>query len=119
MTDQRLSQRERQQDRNMLEAENGAKRNDLPLFPIPSSGHTRVDSLSARTFLVECTRLGKSDYERLMGFFNQMAGRFGAFRFEYRTINLPQCHFASDQLTSEQIGPGLFRFTLPIEAAPR
>jgi hypothetical protein len=89
----------------------------LPLLPIPKSGQTRISPLSGREFLVECAQFNKPDNDRLMGFFNQMQGRFGAFRFEFGTINYPRCHFGSDELSMEQTGPNVYQARFSIEVA--
>jgi hypothetical protein len=87
----------------------------LPSLPMPTSGQTRIGNLSGKEFLVECTRLNKLDRERLMGFFNQMHGCVGAFRFEFQTTSFSRCHFGSDELTTEQLGPDVFRVRFSIE----
>ena len=81
----------------------------LPLLPIPTSGQVAIRPLSAKEFLVECVQFNKPDHDRLMGFFNQMHGPVGPFRFESGTTKHPRCHFASDELTMEQLGPNIYR----------
>ncbi len=93
---------------------NASTKNDLPLFPIPTSGPPKIIPMSARTFLVGCTQLTKSEREQLEGFFDRMHGCASAFRFEFGTTNLPRCYFGSDALTVEQICPALFRSTFSI-----
>jgi hypothetical protein len=89
----------------------------LPRLPIPKSGQTRIGPLSGREFLVECIQFHKPDNDRLMGFFNQMRGAFGAFRFEFGTTSYPRCHFSSDELAMEQTGPNVYRVRFSIEVA--
>jgi hypothetical protein len=86
----------------------------LPLLPIPTSGQTRISRVSGKELLVECIQFNKSDHDRLMGFFNQMNGRFGAFRFAFETTSYPRCRFGSDQLPMERVSPGVYgvRFSI-------
>jgi hypothetical protein len=91
----------------------------LPLLPIPTSGQTRIGPLSRKEFLIECAGFNKPDHDRLMGFFNQMMGRFGAFRFQYGTISYPRCHFGSDELPLEQIGHNVYRVRFSIEVVSK
>ena len=67
--------------------------NDLPLFPIARSGNTRVIPESRDTFSVECAGISVTDKDALVEFFNQMQGRFRAFRFEHGTTAFAECRF--------------------------
>jgi hypothetical protein len=87
----------------------------LPRLPIPKSGQTRISPASGKEFIVECSQFDKPDHYRLMGFFNQMHGRAGAFRFEFGTTGYPRCYFCSDGLTMEQTSRHVFRVRFPIE----
>jgi hypothetical protein len=80
--------------------------NDLPVFPIPHSGNTRVIPESRDTFSVECASISAADKDALVGFFNQMQGRFRAFRFEHGATVFAKCRFDSDEGPATVGGPG-------------
>lgn len=88
-----------------------------PMLPLPTSGRVSVGNLSGREFLVECAGMNREDYERLMGFFNQMQGRFRSFRFERGTINYPHCHFGSDELPTAQTSPDSYGVRFSVKVA--
>lgn len=67
----------------------------LETFPIPQTGRVTITPC-AGGFEVRCQDFGSSDYERLMGFFNRMMGRFGTFRFEGFGRTHERCRFDSD-----------------------
>jgi hypothetical protein len=67
------------------------------LFPNPSVGRMSITPLSsAKIFSIECTGLNTAERDNLVGFFIQMQGRFGSFRFEYGDIVFPLCRFDGD-----------------------
>lgn len=88
----------------------------LALFPNPSVGRMAITSLSsAKTFSIECTGLNKAERDYLVGFFIQMQGRFGSFRFEYGDIVFPLCRFDSDIGPWIENGPGPHSLTFSIK----
>ena len=93
--------------------------NDLPLFPIARSGNTRVIPESRDTFSVECAGISVADKDALVGFFNQMQGRFRAFRFEHGTTAFAECRFDSDEGPATVGGPGLHNVAVRIKILSR
>lgn len=86
------------------------------LFPNPSVGRITITSLSlAKTFSIECTGLNTAERDNLVGFFIQMQGRFGSFRFEYGDIVFPLCRFDSDIGPWIKNGPGPHGLTFSIK----
>ena len=82
--------------------------NDLPLFPIPSSGETSVSPLSRDVFSLNCFGINTADRDAIARFFFiRMQGRYGAFRFQFEGTELPECRFEEDtgQETRGNIGP--------------
>jgi hypothetical protein len=51
----------------------------------------------------------------LRGFFEQMLGRFGEFRFEYAGVVHPKCRFDSDAPNFATYGPDRHSVALPIK----
>ncbi len=85
-------------------------------FPVPSFGRTTVSPLSSdNTFFLKCTGLSTPERDLLMGFFMQMRGRFGAFRFECGNAIFPMCRFDSDTGPSMASGSGPHNLTFPIK----
>ena len=85
-------------------------------FPIPNAGRMMVTPLASdKTFSVECTGLSRAERDLLMGFFMQMRGRFGSFRFEYGKIRFAECRFDSDTGPWMDGGPGPYSLTFPIK----
>ena len=87
---------------------------ELTLFPIPTCG-IRVKTTGPDSFDVECADMDTADYQRLRGFFNQMLGRFGEFRFEYAGVVHPKCRFDSDAPNFATYGPDRHSVALPIK----
>jgi hypothetical protein len=73
---------------------------DTPMFPIPNSARIEITSTGPHTFDLQCDGLNKSDHDSLVGFFCNMRGRFGAFRFEYGSHVHASCRFDSDSMDS-------------------
>jgi hypothetical protein len=67
-------------------------------FPIPNSGELRITHKGPDLFDVECSQVDTADYHQLYGFFSQMLGRFGEFRFEYTNVVHSKCRFNSDSI---------------------
>ncbi len=85
-------------------------------FPIPAAGHVKITELSSDdTFSIEYTGLNKADRDLLIGFFSEMKGRFGAFRFEFEKYIFPHCRFDSDTGPWIEGGPGPYSLTFPIK----
>jgi hypothetical protein len=87
---------------------------ELKLFPIPKSG-IRIKKTGPDSFDVECTDTDTADYHRLLGFFEQMLGGFGSFRFEYAGVVHPKCCFDTDSADFITNGPDRHSVTLPIK----
>ena len=88
---------------------------ELKLFPIPKSGEFRIALTGPDSFDVECKDMDTADYQRMYGFFCQMAGRWGEFRFEYADTARPRCVFDSDSPSFVSDGPNRHSVTLPIK----
>ncbi len=89
---------------------------DQVLRPIPIAGRATVTPLSSdNRFSLTCADLSLAERDLLMGFFMQMQGRFGAFRFECGAAIFPVCRFDSDTGPSMASGPGPHRLTFPIK----
>jgi hypothetical protein len=93
--------------------------NDFPLFPIPRSGNTTVIRESPDKFSVECVGVSAADKDALVGFFNQMQGRFRAFRFEHGAAVFAECRFDSDEGPATVGGPGPHNVTIRIKILSR
>jgi hypothetical protein len=87
---------------------------ELKLFPIPKS-EISIKKTGPDSFDVECSYLDSGDYHRLRGFFEQMLGRFGEFRFEYAGVVHPKCRFDSDAPNFATYGPDRHSVALPIK----
>jgi hypothetical protein len=87
-------------------------------FPIPNTGRTQITLGDEDTFSVECTGIDTDDHKRLVGFFGQMHGRFGEFRFEYAGVLHPKCRFDSDSVTFAQNGADVHDLAFPIKILP-
>lgn len=84
-------------------------------FPIPNSGKLRITEKGPDLFDVECSEVDTADYHQLYGFFSQMLGRFGEFRFEYTSIVHPRCRFDSDSVNFVSHGQDRHSVILPIK----
>jgi hypothetical protein len=93
--------------------------NDLPQFPIPRSGETRISPKSRDTFFLDCTGISTAERDAIVGFFNSMQGRHRAFRFEFESMALPECRFDSDTGPEMVGGFGPHNLSVPIKILRR
>ena len=87
------------------------------MFLSRSSAQTTLTPLSSdNIFHLECTGLNKAERDRLVGFFMQMRGRFGAFRFEpwqYNFSNAAVLILTLDPIW--RVGAGPHNINVPIK----
>ena len=88
---------------------------ELKAFPVPKSGKFRIAETGPDSFDLECNDMDIADYQQVDGFFCQMLGRFGEFRFEHANTVRPRCRFDSDSANFVHHGPNQYSVTLPIK----
>jgi hypothetical protein len=85
------------------------------MHTMPLAGEVTISPSSGKMFIVHCGGLTVDEQRTLVDFFNEMGGRFGAFRFEYGPIVHLACRFDSDELPHEVGGSGPYSLTFPIK----
>jgi hypothetical protein len=93
--------------------------NDLPVFPIPRSGETRITPESRDTFFLDCIGISTAERDAIVGFFISTQGRYGAFRFEFESMDLPECRFDSDTGPKMADSFGPHNLSVPIKILRR
>ena len=93
--------------------------NDFPLFPILRSGNATVIQESPDKFSVECVGVSAADKDVLVGFFNQMQGRFVHSGLSTGAAVFAECRFDSDEGPATVGGPGPHNVTIRIKILSR
>jgi len=86
-------------------------------FPLPLSGQIRLAPIRDGSFEIHCKGVDRKDAERLLGFFMEMRGRYGRFKFEFGGVLHEDCHFDSDHGPSIS-GADNQDIAFPIRAQP-
>jgi hypothetical protein len=83
-------------------------------FPDARFRANQRKSTGAKMFEVACRGIDGMDNARLIGFFSQMSGRLGTFRFDHLGTTYPKCRFDSDSLAWAKASPTTYNLTMRI-----